>query len=58
MSSRSSARAAFGVFLALCSGKIYREVEPFTLSYNNFLAVLAQETISLTSGAALAIEVA
>ena len=57
VSSRTSARAAFGVFLALCSGKVFREVEPFALANNNLLAVLAQDTICLTFGAALAIDV-
>ena len=57
VSSSTSARAAFGVFLAMCSGKIYGEVEPFALGYNNMLAVVAQDTICLTFGAALAIDV-
>jgi len=57
VSSQTSARAAFGIFLALCSGKVFREVEPFALANNNFLAVLAQDTICLTFGAALAIDV-
>ena len=57
MSSQISARAAFGVFLALCSGKVFREAEPFALAYNNLLAVVAQDTICLTFGAALAIDV-
>ena len=54
MSSQISARAAFGVFLALCSGKVFREAEPFALAYNNLLAVMAQDTICLTFGAVCA----
>ena len=49
-------RAALGVFVALCSLVVYREIQPFKRASTNLLAYIAQWTILVTYGAALAID--
>jgi len=56
LSARSSRRAALGVVFALLSAVAYREMQPFAVGHNNQLAHVAQLSILLTFGAALALD--
>jgi len=55
VSTKTSRRSAFGVFVALASIAVYRETEPFEAQHNNILIFVAQYAILLTYGSALAI---
>jgi hypothetical protein len=57
LSSNEARLASIGVALGLVSGIVYRELEPFARASTNVLAHVAQYSILLTFGAALAIEV-
>jgi len=53
MASRTDRRAAIGVFFALCSLEMFRNIEPFQTPSTNLLAYVAQYAVLLTFGAAL-----
>jgi len=55
VSTQTSRRSAFGVFVALASVAVYRETEPFEAAHNNILIFVAQYAILLTYASALAI---
>jgi len=56
MSPITSRRAAFGIICALVSIIVYRELEPFTKSFINQLAYVAQIVIFLTYAGSLFLE--
>ncbi len=55
LSTRSSRRAAIGVFAAVCSSLVFRELEPFERPFVNTLAHVGQLMLFFTYGAALCI---
>ena len=55
ISPKSSRRAAFGLFAAICSAVSLRELEPFRVPIANLLSHVAQYVIMLNYGAALCI---
>jgi Co/Zn/Cd efflux system component len=53
LSDFAARKACFGVFFALFSLAIYREIEPFRVSSTNVVIYVAQYAILLTYGGAL-----